>query len=299
MSIKCPEFLNSVSEIKGYTCVKYLGQGAFGVTFLMKDEYKEKVAVKIIPLKEKTELETSILKKLTSSCSKKRILCYHKSFDTKTTHYIVTEYIDGAPLNAYTFTDKKVVYKFIGQLIDAVEYIHSLGVVHFDIKPGNIMVTASEDLKLIDFGGAGTPDKDKPYSFETKTKMYSPPQVEWTVKNFKYATYFDWYTVITTIKYIISGGNFKDLEPFVNKIPYNSKIMKVIQNIKKVVVKHIGDTVDKKSIDNFLKPEYKSDVRKMFEEMKISKKKCPPGKILNPKTNRCVNIDGKIGKTLV
>ena len=40
-------------------------------------------------------------------------------------------------------------------VLDALEYIHSNGVVHRDIKPENIMVDAEDNIKLIDFGIAG------------------------------------------------------------------------------------------------------------------------------------------------
>jgi hypothetical protein len=71
-----------------------------------------------------------------------------------------------------------------------------------------------------------------------------------------------------------------------------------IKSIKLVIAKHVKNSTSK-SIANFIHKEYKSDVRKMFENMKISPVKiCPPGKILNPVSGRCVNIDGKIGKKI-
>ena len=38
------------------------------------------------------------------------------------------------------------------KLFSALNHMHSMGVVHRDIKPENIMLTAGDELKLIDFG---------------------------------------------------------------------------------------------------------------------------------------------------
>jgi len=61
------------------------------------------------------------------------------------------EYIEGKPLES-ALKEEIDIYKYCKQLIEAVEIIHNKGIVHLDIKPGNVMVTTDGNLKIIDFG---------------------------------------------------------------------------------------------------------------------------------------------------
>ena len=68
---------------------------------------------------------------------------------------IVMEYIDGVRLDKWLGLkqSKEKRYSLALELLKATEYIHSIGVTHRDLKPGNIMITRNgEHLKLIDFG---------------------------------------------------------------------------------------------------------------------------------------------------
>lgn len=72
---------------------------------------------------------------------------------------IVMEWVDGDTLAEWLERPHSNLEKrnLIGQLLDAVEYIHRCQVVHRDLKPNNIMVTRNgQHVKLIDFGLADT-----------------------------------------------------------------------------------------------------------------------------------------------
>ena len=49
------------------------------------------------------------------------------------------------------FSETEAAY-FIRKILEAVNHIHSIGVVHRDLKPDNIMIGAHKELKIIDFG---------------------------------------------------------------------------------------------------------------------------------------------------
>ena len=69
--------------------------------------------------------------------------------------YIVMEYVDGRLLKdivAAGPVEPAEACRVIGQVLTALEYSHRAGVVHRDIKPGNIMITTSGQVKVMDFG---------------------------------------------------------------------------------------------------------------------------------------------------
>lgn len=73
--------------------------------------------------------------------------------------YMVLEWVDGRLLRQILIEQKKLPVERAVRLtlstLDALEYIHSHGVVHRDLKPENIMVDPEDHIKLIDFGIAG------------------------------------------------------------------------------------------------------------------------------------------------
>lgn len=72
---------------------------------------------------------------------------------------IVQEWIDGLTLGEWLRTkpSKAARKRVFSQLLDALEYIHSLQLVHHDLKPDNILITRNgANVKLIDFGLSAT-----------------------------------------------------------------------------------------------------------------------------------------------
>src|SRR5690606_26426193 len=77
-------------------------------------------------------------------------------FDGHRIPYIVMEYVEGRTLRELVqervrFTPERSIEVAAG-VLDALEYSHRAGIVHRDIKPGNVMITTSGDVKVMDFG---------------------------------------------------------------------------------------------------------------------------------------------------
>lgn len=75
----------------------------------------------------------------------------------KNDYFIVMEYIDGISLNDYI---EKIAapltpsncFNIIMNVLSAMDYMHSKEILHLDIKPGNIMLTRNNTIKMIDLG---------------------------------------------------------------------------------------------------------------------------------------------------
>lgn len=77
------------------------------------------------------------------------------------THYLVMEFVDGLPLDDYAAAarlDLPQQVDLLRQVCAAVAHAHGHGVIHNDLKPANILVTAAGQVKLIDFGVARLKD---------------------------------------------------------------------------------------------------------------------------------------------
>jgi serine/threonine protein kinase/tetratricopeptide (TPR) repeat protein len=77
--------------------------------------------------------------------------------------YLALEYVEGESLDDYCDSrslDLSARIKLFRQVLDAVQYAHSRLVIHRDLKPNNILVTADGEARLLDFGVAKLLDSD-------------------------------------------------------------------------------------------------------------------------------------------
>ena len=137
-----------------------LGKGAFGVVYKVKDE----ASYEVYALKDVLCLNASALRNaLRQASALSQIL--HKNLITivvpdellysKSLHMLLlTGYCPGGSLNdrlARSSSDETNV-KWISQTVAALAHLHSREVVHRNLKADNVLLTATEDVKLADFG---------------------------------------------------------------------------------------------------------------------------------------------------
>jgi len=164
-----------------------LGTGGFSVVKECTSKADgEKYAVKIIEknaLKEDIKLlkrEIDIMKKV----SHKNILQLHEIFEDNERVYIVMELVKGSELFDRIvekgFYSERNAMNIVAQILDAVAYLHSLGIAHRDLKPENLLCSGAGDteiVKIADFGLSKIQSDEDKLHTSCGTPGYVAPEV--------------------------------------------------------------------------------------------------------------------------
>jgi len=145
-----------------YQLTREIGRGGMGVVYeavRADDQYRQKVAVKLLwPALNNSEVarrfrrERQILANLNHS-NIARLLDGGTSEEGWP--FFVMEFITGEPITDYCNRHKLSIaerLKLFQQACEAVQFAHQNLVIHRDLKPGNIFVTETGEVKLLDFG---------------------------------------------------------------------------------------------------------------------------------------------------
>ena len=184
------QYINNQSMLRVGTILRgiyridsYLSSGGFGNTYVATNiEFEERVAIKeffmkgvtqrddnqttvsvsnsenhnsFLEQREKFKKEARRLRQLNNP----HIIRVHDLFEENGTAYYVMDYVDGESLSQrLKRTGKPMteaeVNEILPQVLDALKTVHDAGIWHLDLKPANIMVDKSGNVKLIDFGAS-------------------------------------------------------------------------------------------------------------------------------------------------
>ena len=149
-----------MEKISDFILSKDIGEGYFGKVKLgIFKPTNEKYAIKIINKKlMKIKMKKSKFKEIdiTKKFNHINVIYVYKVIDTPENYYIVMEYCKNGELFEYISKkerlDEDEASSFFYQIINGVEYIHSKGIAHRDLKLENLLLTEDNIIKIIDFG---------------------------------------------------------------------------------------------------------------------------------------------------
>jgi len=162
-----------VREIgKGATCIVYEGYNR---------STKEKVAIKVVDSGNQRNLvlaanETRMLRRI----SHPNVVRMVESVETRTKTLIILERCkfslsSVAKSGNLTY---KVILRLFRDILVGLRYLHSVGVIHRDIKLGNIMISEQNELKIIDFGLSKDTQYSAPKTFCGTPDFISPEMLD-------------------------------------------------------------------------------------------------------------------------
>ncbi|HCU26075.1 MAG TPA: hypothetical protein DF383_13745 [Deltaproteobacteria bacterium] len=149
-----PSFIEH--EDKRYRVLRELGHGHSGTVYLAQDPHGHQVAIKCLS----SQSNEATLRRLRQEFVLLRSLQHpniaqptdfglDKNLDR---YFFVTEYVHGVSLDlALCMASDEQALHLFAQGLRALDYMHREGVFHCDLKPGNILVTPEDHLKIIDF----------------------------------------------------------------------------------------------------------------------------------------------------
>ena len=160
-----------MQEIIGrYRILRPLGRGAMGLVFLAEDpSLNRQVAIKMLDIMADSDgdrefLRTRLLRDARAAAilSHPNIVGVYDIVEEGQSVYVVMEYIEGESLATFLdrtpIPDRGFTVRILQHVASGLDYTHSKGVIHRDIKPGNIMLGAGGVVKILDFGIARMTD---------------------------------------------------------------------------------------------------------------------------------------------
>ncbi|KIE26356.1 kinase [Streptomyces sp. MUSC 125] len=175
-------------ELPGYDVHEVLGQGGFATVYRARQLMVDReVALKVDSRRLSTHRDRQRFMREVTSAGRLSghphvVAVYDAGVLDDNRPYIVLELCPGGSLGERLHRDGPLPVKEVRDIgvgiADAVAAAHAAGVLHRDIKPGNIMVNQYGAVALTDFGLAAVPRPDQELSVtrEALTPAYAPPE---------------------------------------------------------------------------------------------------------------------------
>lgn len=190
-----------------YRIVRFINSGGFGCTYEAEHTaFRKRVAVKEFFMNDFCGRDEHTVTITATSADKRKLVDRLKQkfiheaqsifdlrhpgvirvtdvFEENDTAYYVMDFIDGKSLKELVDQEGPLpedrALRYIRQVADALAYVHGQGLLHLDIKPGNIMIDHADNAVLIDFGASRQYEevgKENTSTLLPYTSGYAPPE---------------------------------------------------------------------------------------------------------------------------
>ncbi|KAI9081544.1 hypothetical protein K1719_036463 [Acacia pycnantha] len=149
------------TSIEDFEIIKPISRGAFGRVFLARkratgDSFAIKVLKKADMIR-KNAVESILAERdILISVRNPFVVRFFYSFTCRDNLYLVMEFLNGGDLYSLLRNlgclDEDMARVYIAEVVLALEYLHSLHVIHRDLKPDNLLIGQDGHIKLTDFG---------------------------------------------------------------------------------------------------------------------------------------------------
>lgn len=178
------------ADIAGVTLLELRGRGHTGIVFTgFQRSLKRKIAVKLVPKDKVTARSFLDEAEVVAGLSHPHIVPVFDVGEYGEYLYITMQLVDGdslyqllgriqrRPLPSQRCIELPKTLPIIAQTLDALSYAHREGIVHKDVKPGNILVEKDSGRSyLVDFGIAQTELTEEDRMYVHGTPLYMPPE---------------------------------------------------------------------------------------------------------------------------
>ncbi|XP_073994697.1 serine/threonine-protein kinase greatwall [Rhodnius prolixus] len=148
--------------IEDFEIIKPISRGAFGKVYLAyrKTNMDQLFAIKVMKKSEmiNKNMITQVNRERNALALARSPYCVHLYYclQTDTSVFLVMEYLIGGDLKSllsiYGFFEESMAVFYAAEIALALQYLHRHGIIHRDIKPDNMLLTADGHLRLTDFG---------------------------------------------------------------------------------------------------------------------------------------------------
>ncbi|XP_021924775.1 ribosomal protein S6 kinase alpha-5-like isoform X2 [Zootermopsis nevadensis] len=221
---------SDLPKLKDFKPLKFLGKGAYSTVYLVRKnggmDDGTLYAMKTLPVS-RDEYENSkpkryfaeqnVLERLTESPFVVRL---HYVFQTQSSLYLTLDYYPAGDLAGLIYKmghlTESDAQLYLAEIALGIQHLHENGIIHRDIKPGNILFDACGHVAIADFGVSAyfTSNTVKIAFDKAGTKQYMAPEM---IKRSGYSFEVDWWS-LGIIAYVMMTGH----KPFVfenNDVP--------------------------------------------------------------------------------